>query len=302
MKNKYVFVLIMLAYIFVVSAGLTALYVKSTQQPQKQNDILIVTSFYPMYIAALNVVGSSENVTLENLSEPQTGCLHDFQLTPEDIKLLSEADAFIINGGGIEAFMEQVASTYPQLAVVDASAGIELLGDDGDDPNAHIWMSIADHRRQLGNIADALEELDPANADRYRANAKAYDDKLAGLAKQQEALAQQVAGENVILFHEAYAYVARDLGLRVSYVLDLDEERQVSAGEVSDLLGRIGKDQVSFILAEELYGRDMGDMVEAEVDAKVLYIDSLTRGEYSADSYLKGMQNNLDLLQAMAGT
>lgn len=45
-----------------------------------------------MYIATLNIVDGVEGVRLENLSEPQTGCLHDFQLTPEDMKLLSTAD------------------------------------------------------------------------------------------------------------------------------------------------------------------------------------------------------------------
>lgn len=54
----------------------------------------VVTSFYPVYIAAANVVGDCPDILLKNLSEPQTGCLHDFQLTPEDMKLLSTADLF----------------------------------------------------------------------------------------------------------------------------------------------------------------------------------------------------------------
>lgn len=59
-----------------------------------------------MYIAAENIVGDAEGVTLTNLSEPQTGCMHDYQLTPEDMKLLSRADVFIVNGGGIENFVQ----------------------------------------------------------------------------------------------------------------------------------------------------------------------------------------------------
>lgn len=100
--------------------------------------LTVVTSFYPMYIAALNIVDGVEGVRLENLSEPQTGCLHDFQLTPEDMKLLSTADVFVINGGGIESFMSDVAKAYPKLDVVEACEDVALLSeDDADSDHDH---------------------------------------------------------------------------------------------------------------------------------------------------------------------
>mgnify|MGYP000027172226 CR=1 FL=1 len=79
--------------------------------------------------------------------------------------------------------------------------------------------------------------------------------------------------------------------------MDLDEERQVSAGEVADVMGAIEKNDISVVLAEELYGKDMGDTVERETDAKVCYLDTLTRGEYEKDSYLDAMRHNMELLK-----
>ena len=103
-----------------------------------ENDqFTVVTSFYPMYIAALNITDGVDGVKLENLSEPQTGCLHDFQLTPEDMKLLSTADMFIINGGGIESFMSDVAAAYPKLDVVEACADVSLLAEDDELEDDH---------------------------------------------------------------------------------------------------------------------------------------------------------------------
>ena len=96
------------------------------------------------------------------LSEPQTGCLHDFQLTPEDMKLLSTADVFIINGGRIESFMKEVAEAYPNLKIIEACENISLLSGEEDDThhhegeteeehahgdvNAHAWMSVPRYR------------------------------------------------------------------------------------------------------------------------------------------------------------
>lgn len=296
MKNKYVFVAVMLLVILLTGIGLTNIYVSSNGSEDGKSEITIVTSFYPMYIAALNVVGEAEHVKLENLSEPQTGCLHDFQLTPEDMKLLSTADVFIINGGGIESFMEEVAAAYPDLIIIEASENTTLLAD-GDEENAHAWMSVDAYASEVQTIADALIREDTDRAAIYEENAKAYLDKLKPLQQRQQELAEKMEEQAVVLFHEAYDYVAEDYGLSVSYVLDLDEERQVSAGEVSDVLSAIERDHVKYILAEELYGKSMGDTVQAETDVQVIYLDPLNRGDYDKDSYINGMTQNIELLE-----
>lgn len=315
MKNKYVFVVVMLFAILVVSIGFTNIYV-SQNQTAEDEDFVVVTSFYPMYIATMNVIGDTEGVTLKNLSEPQTGCLHDFQLTPADMKLLSTADVFVINGGGIEAFMEEIAAQYPKLKIVEACEGIELLCDEHthehadeetheDDHehahehevNAHAWMSVELYRAQIENIANGLAEADAEHAENYRANRATYDGKLKELQSKQEALVTTLQGNSAILLHCAYDYVAEDYGLEVLFCMDLDEERQVSAGEVAEVLEIIEHDDVKYIFAEKLYAEAMCELIQKEADVKVVYLDPLTRGEYDADSYLEGMRQNMQLLE-----
>ena len=308
MKNKYVFVLIMLITILVVSFGFTNIYVSQHQQTEDE-DFVVVTSFYPMYIATMNVIGDTEGVTLKNLSEPQTGCLHDFQLTPADMKLLSTADVFVINGGGIESFMEDVAKQYPDLVIIEACKDIELLCEDeahgheeeahadhNHDVNAHAWMSVANYRKQVDNIAKGLAEIAPDFSESFLANARIYDGKLEELQVEQEALLTLTQGTEVILFHCAYDYVAEDLGLETAFCMDLDEERQVSAGEVAEVLEVIEHHGIKYIFAEALYGTDMCEMVQKEADVEVIYLDPLNRGEYEADSFIEGMRKNLKLI------
>ena len=351
MKNKCKFVGIMFLCILIVctlavmayehTAGKTgaAGEMSDTSDSEKNTDeaddmLTVVTSFYPMYIAALNIVDGVEGVRLENLSEPQTGCLHDFQLTPEDMKLLSTADVFVINGGGIESFMSDVAKAYPKLDVVEACEDVALLSeDDADsdhdhdhdadaesdsdhdhdheadaesdsahdhdhgDENAHAWMSVPRYRTMVQTIASRLAEKDAKHADEYYANAKAYDAKLAVLEEKINSIKSLTNGQNIIIFHEAYAYVADDFSMNACYLLDLDEERSVSAGEIKQVIGAIKNDGVSVILAEELYGKSMGDTVSRETDVHVIYIDPLNRGEYDKDSYLDGMEHNIELIK-----
>lgn len=351
MKNKCKFVGIMFLCILIVcmlavmayehtagmkgAAGETSDVSDSAKNTDEADDMLtVVTSFYPMYIAALNIVDGVEGVRLENLSEPQTGCLHDFQLTPEDMKLLSTADVFVINGGGIESFMSDVAKAYPKLDVVEACEDVVLLSDDESDSdhdhdheadtesdsdhdhdhdadaesdsdhdhdhgdeNAHAWMSVPRYRTMVQTIASRLAEKDAKHADEYYANAKAYDAKLAVLEEKINSIKSLTNGQNIIIFHEAYAYVADDFSMNACYLLDLDEERSVSAGEIKQVIGAIKDDSVSVILAEELYGKSMGDTVSRETDVHVVYIDPLNRGEYDKDSYLDGMEHNIELIK-----
>ena len=326
MKNKYVFTAVLLAMILFVGSVLTMAYVRAEQKKEqaKDEDLLVVTSFYPMYVAAENVIGDVEGVTLENLSEPQTGCLHDYQLTAADMKLLSKADVFIVNGGGIESFLSDVAESYPDLKIVQACDGIDLLEsaegtgeshndlssnedadhDDHDhsehshgDENAHVWMNLADYQIQVQNICNGLSEADSAHAEQYAKNAQTYQGKVQELQQEAAELASQIASQPVVIFHEAYEYIVQEYGLQLAGEMNLDEERQVSAGEVADILHAIEDNHVSVVLAEELYGTDMGEMVAKQSGVKVVYLDTLTRGDYSADSYLEGMRNNIKQLK-----
>lgn len=376
MKNKYVFTAVLLAAILFAGSVLTMGYVRTEQKKEqaKDGDLLVVTSFYPMYVAAENVIGDVEGVTLENLSEPQTGCLHDYQLTAADMKLLSKADVFIVNGGGIESFLSDVAESYPNLKIVQACDGIDLLesaegteeshsddsssdmdadseehlhekedehvenddhsedtdahadtddhsdetdshvdsdshNEDADhadhdhsehshgDENAHAWMNLADYQIQVQNICNGLSEVDSTHAEQYAENAQTYQGKVQELQQEAAELASQIASQPVVIFHEAYEYIVQEYGLQLAGEMNLDEERQVSAGEVADILHSIEDNHVSVVLAEELYGTDMGEMVAKQSGVKVVYLDTLTRGDYSADSYLEGMRSNIEQLK-----
>lgn len=142
----------------------------STSQEDKANSedkIKIVTSFYPIYIEALNVTKGIDGVVVENMTKPQTGCLHDYQMTPADMKKLENADVFIANGAGMESFLQDVIDNQKNLKVVEAAKGIELLADEHGE-NPHVWVSVSNCMKQVQTIADELSKLDPEHADAYQ--------------------------------------------------------------------------------------------------------------------------------------
>lgn len=295
MKNKYCFAAVMLMSV-ALCAGIFVGICRTVQTKDQKDNFLAVTSFYPVYIAAVNVIGDCPGISLQNLSEPQTGCLHDFQMTPEDMKLLSSADVFLVNGGGMETFLTDVAAEYPDLTVVETAENLIL-----PDGNAHAWMSVKCYRQMVENITESLCSLFPDYAEELKTNAAEYDAKLEELEEEQQTLAKASKGKKIISFHEAYAYLAKDYGFSICYTLNLDEERQVSAKEVADVLSAARENQADMIFADELYGKELSDTIKKELDIEVYYPDTLVRGDYDLDAYIGRMQDNINLLKRAFG-
>ena len=147
---------------------------------QTNGQTTIVTSFYPMYVLTLNVTDGIDGVTVQNMAEQNVGCLHDYQLQTRDMVTLEGADALVINGGGMEQFMDKVLTLRADLPVIDASEGIAMFPSDETHDhdahahdehdelyNAHVWLDPSRAIKQVQNIADGLAEADPAHAAAY---------------------------------------------------------------------------------------------------------------------------------------
>ncbi|MDY5647413.1 MAG: metal ABC transporter substrate-binding protein [Lachnospiraceae bacterium] len=315
MKHKYIFTALLL--LLLTAAGTLTVQLGKEDRTENEAELRVVTSFYPMYVAAENIMGDIPGVTLSNLTEPQTGCLHDYQLTPQDMVLLSTADLFIINGGGIESFAEEVAGEYPQLTILTASEGIPFLaeggisdgldfgeedhehdhGHDHGEVNAHVWMDVSRYEQEVENIAAGLAALDPEHADVYRGNTDAYVQRLDALKEKVKELKGRGAGKKIIIFHDAFAYFADASGMEISYVIDMDENTSLSANMVSELVELVRADDIDLLFAEAQYGTKIADAVSRETGAKVYVLDSLVTGDMDKDSYIRGMEENLRILE-----
>ena len=335
-REKAVFVFLLLSCIALFFLGSTAIYLKSTKSvysaDAEKESFVITASFYPVYIAALNVAGDIDGVEVRNLTQPQTGCLHDYQLTTEDMKAMADSDVLLINGGGIESFVSKVAKTYPKLSIINLSASFAELPEedeeeedhdhedaahedadhedadhdhdhdhDHEEQNSHFWMDIDLYRKEVESMEEGLSIRDPVHADQYKKNAEAYLKKLESLQSEEAELKAALSGKKVVVFHEAFLYLAEDLDMQVTMTMDLDEERQVSAGEVRQVLDALALSDDKIIFAERTYGEEMGDRMTEEASATVIYLDPLTRPkdgqESEQDGYLLVMQENFDKIR-----
>ncbi len=248
MKNiLYVKITAMLAVIALLGTGITMLTAPRTTQ---SDAVRIVTSFYPVYIAAQNVVGDADGVELVNMVDGQFGCLHDYQMSPADRVTAESADIFVMNGAGAEPFLDTVTEYRAPQMVIDLSEGIELLesghvhGHDGHDHdhdaaddtlavNDHLWVSPLRYRQQIEILRDGLCEADPARAAIYRANAADYLSQIDAIYTRLQEAVRPFAAAKTVLLHDSLAYLAEDLSLDVAAALNVGEDSGVSAATLS---------------------------------------------------------------------
>lgn len=271
----------------------------------------LVASFYPIYVFCENVCAGVEGVKVVSMAGPEVGCLHDYQLRAGDMALLEDAWALAANGGGMERFLDKALAARPDLPVIDASEGIELIasahehehgheheheGEDGEEPNAHVWLDPALAMRQVENIARGLSALDPENAALYEKNAAEYNARLAALDAELKETLAPVAGREIVTFHEAFEYFARAYGLRVAGVVEHEPGENPGTRELAETCDLVESLGLTALFVEPQYPQNAAETVARETGARVYTLDPGVSGDGAADSYERCMRENARVL------
>ena len=265
----------------------------------KDGSFHIVTSFYPMYVATINITQGVDGVTVTNMTKPQTGCLHDYQIMTEDMKTLEKADAFVINGAGMESFLDKVVEQQKNLKIIDASKGIELLKDD-DEENPHVWLSVTDAILQVKNIAEQLKAADPKHADAYEKNATAYIKKLEALKAEMHAELDTVPNKDIVTFHEAFPYFAKEFGLNIISVVEREPGTEPTPAELQATIEQVKKLPVKVLFTEPQYSPSAAETIARETGAKIYTLDPVVTGEandQALNAYIDTMKKNMETLK-----
>ncbi|MDP2891555.1 MAG: metal ABC transporter substrate-binding protein [Bacillota bacterium] len=259
----------------------------------------IVTSFYPMYLLTRGVTGDTPGVSVTDMAPRATGCLHDYQLTPADMRTLGGADVLVINGAGMESFMEKVAEGMPEMKVITASQGIELLKDEYGEENPHVWVSVSGAIAEVENIRDGLCEADPKNSGAYRQNADIFITKLDELQKEMHEKLDGVTKKDIITFHEAFPYFAEEFGLNVAAVIESEPGAVPSAEELARVISLVKDKGITALFVELQYPKGTAEVIARETGAELYTLDPAVTGPEgaTADEYIRIMEENLATLE-----
>lgn len=261
--------------------------------------IQVTASFYPLYYFASQIGG--EKAEVFNIT-PAGAEPHDYEPTAQDMVHLEKSKLVILNGGGLEAWGDNVLKNLNRntTAIVIAGEGlatgqVEEEGRLVTDP--HIWLSPPLAQKMVDRITQGFAQVDPSNGDFYRANATLLKDRLQQLDLAYQAGLKSCATNNIITAHSAFGYLAAAYGLNQVSITGLSPDAEPSAQQLSTIAKFAKDNQVKYIFFESLVSPKLADTIASEVGAKTLVLnplEGLSDEELAAGKdYLTEMQSNL---------
>jgi zinc/manganese transport system substrate-binding protein len=265
---------------------------------QAQEKLHVVASFSILGDFAKNVGG--ERVSVTTLVGPNSD-VHVYTPAPADAKTIAEAKLVVVNGLGLEGWLERlVQSSGSKAPIVVATNGIAArrLGSHAD---PHAWQSVANAKIYVAGIRDGLMAADAAGAAVYRANADAYLAKLDALDGEVRAAIARIpeARRKVISSHNAFGYFADTYGIGFIAPLGASTESEASARDIAAIITQIRTAKIPAVFLENVSDPRLMRRISAETGARVggtLYSDSLTAENGDAPTYIDMVRHNIKAL------
>ncbi|WFU28800.1 metal ABC transporter substrate-binding protein [Bradyrhizobium sp. CB1717] len=258
----------------------------------------VVASFSILGDFVRNVGGDRINLT--TLVGPDSD-VHVYTPAPADAKRVAEAKLVIVNGLGLEGWLPRlVQSAGGKAQVVTASAGIAPLKL-GSAADPHAWQSVPNAKVYVTDIANALAAAVPDNAEFFRAQAKAYLEKLETLDREVRETVAKIPPERrkVISTHDAFGYFAAEYGIQFIAPLGVSTETEPSARDIAAIIGQIRAQKIPAVFLENISDDRLIRRIAAETGAKVggtLISDGLTGEKGPAPTYIDMVRHNIKAL------
>ncbi len=269
--------------------------------------VTVAASFYPVYIFTLNLLDGINEINVECMAEQSVGCLHDYNLTAKDARLLSDAKVLVINGAGMESFLEDAFESVENLKVVDSSENITLIcneahhHDETDHnhyhhENSHIWLSVDNAKVQVKNIKNGLVAEFPEYEKNIEKNYEDYIARLDSLIEKRDKVFLGEEVPSVISFHGAYEYLGEDLGFRIADTIESDEGAEPSAKELAHLVSEIKEKNIKALFVEPDYSGSAAEILSRETATKIYTLNPVISGDTTLTAYEDIMEENYKII------
>ncbi len=251
----------------------------------------MLTSIKPLQLIAAAV---QDGVAVPEVLLPPGASPHNYALRPSDVRKVQSVDLLYWIGPDMEGFLPRVLSgrSQPSVAVQDLP-GLKLRhfgadnhshaeeADEHDHDHrpgsldAHLWLSPLNARVIADKMAADLSAADPANAQRYQSNAKAFDERLDALDQRLKKRLANVEGKLYFVFHEAFDYFEDAYGLKHAGVFAVAAEVQPGAQHVAAMRKRLQEVGKTCVFSEPPLRPRLAETLVAGLPVKLAELDAL---------------------------
>ena len=269
----------------------------------------VITTFTVIADIARNVGGDAAIV--ESITKPDAE-IHNYQVTPGDIRRAYGSDLILYNGLNLELWFEKFFKNFNSIPSVVVTDNIKPLGiSEGPyagKPNPHAWMSTKNALIYIENIRKAFVKYDKKNVETYNKNAAIYAKKIMSLDEPFREKIESLTIENrwLVTSEGAFSYLAEDYGLKEAFLWPINADGQGTPQQVRKVIDLVRKNKIPAIFSESTVSSKPAKQVARETGARyggVLYVDSLTSEDGKVPSYIDLLKVTLQtIVEALSET
>ncbi len=281
-----------------------------------EGEISVVATTYPIYLFALEVTKGVEGITVTPLVNQATGCLHDYTLTTDDMKLLEGADILLRNGAGLDDFVLNMELEVP---MVDCSVGVEPPGgaemghgiDYGQAPptpeesqtqslglDPHFWMDPGRAAIMIQNIAAGLDALTPENREAFEKNAEAAKEALTAAREGLSSRLNTLTNRDLVTFHDGFAYFADAANLTILLAVESEEGQEVPAAALQEAVTLVEVFGLPAVFTEKDGPQNAAQVISSETGAAIYSLTMIMSGALEPraplQTYLDAINENVN--------
>jgi zinc/manganese transport system substrate-binding protein len=205
-------------------------------------------------VASTDVWGSvasavaGQHASVKSIETGPAADPHSFEATPADVAAMTDASLVVYNGGGYDHWVDDVLAGDPES---DAIAAYSMRGTQ-EKANEHVFYDMAVAKAVAAEIAKRLGEIDPANADEYRANATKFGQQTDAIAESERAIGKAHPSGSVVATEPVAYYLLRTAGITdrtpPGFASAVEEGDDPSPADVAAMLDLINTHEVSVLL------------------------------------------------------
>ena len=221
----------------------------------------VVTSIFPLADIISNVVKDKAEV---NYVIPVNANPHTFEPTPEQAKIIAQADVFIGVSkqfdGWMEKFLKKGAKKYYILKKPQ---------------NPHIWLSFRGGYKIIQTVGLIFMQIDPKNKKFYISTIRNYSKQLNEIYKVYFEKFDKLKNKNIIQYHPAWDYLATEFKLQTIGIIYTGESKRASIQHLTNILNRGKKEGCDALLCRIGTKDKVIDIYEKELKLKRVELDPI---------------------------
>jgi len=269
-------------------------------------------------VATLPWIGSlakeigGEKITVTTLIKPSQDP-HYAEAKPSMILASRKADILMYNGVDMEiGYLPLIlqSARNPKIIpgkpgnfdcsgfvrVIDRQAAVDRsMGDVHPLGNPHYHFSSANILRVAEGMANAMANLDRANADAYHANFKNFASRFNEHQKKWKAI--NLKGKKYIAYHKLFGYLEHEYGFRIIGYIEPKPGIPPSAAHIEALIEQMRGNRPDGILVTPAHGLKEAESLAARTGVKVIILPQDVGSMKGTDDWFAFMDTVLSVMK-----